>query len=63
MPTAADHGPADKPPPEGIRHEPASGLDETTPLGAESRPGPLRAAMTARLKRIRHKLRQQRHRP
>jgi hypothetical protein len=64
-PTAADHEPADhlndEPPPGRIRHEPSPGIDETKPRGAESRPlGPSRAAMTARLKRIRQKLRQQR---
>jgi hypothetical protein len=68
MPTAADHEPADQlndePSPARIRHQPAPGLDETKPLGAESRPlGPSRAAMTARLKRIRDKLRQQRQHP
>jgi hypothetical protein len=63
MPTAADHEPADdlnhKPPPRRVRHEPAPGRDEAEPLGAGDRPlGPSRSGMTARLKRIRRKLRQ-----
>lgn len=66
MPTAADHGPADQlndePPPRRIRHESERG-DESEPLDPRSRPlGSSRVAMTARLKRIREKLRQQRQR-
>jgi hypothetical protein len=66
MPTATDHGPADElndERPGRIPPETERGLDEK-PLEPQSRPlGPSRAAMTARLKRIRDKLRQQRLRP
>jgi hypothetical protein len=67
MPTAAEHEPASQFNDERagrIPPEAECGLDETKPLEPQSRPlGPSRVAMTARLKRIRDKLRQQRQRP
>jgi hypothetical protein len=66
MPTAADHGHADErndDRPGRIPPATERGPDETKPLEPKSRPlGPSGAAMTARLRRIRDKLRQ-RQRP
>jgi hypothetical protein len=62
MPTAADHESDDfndKPRLRSVPHEPAPGPGEAELLGAESRSlGRSRAGMTARLERIREKLRQ-----